>query len=158
MRVWKIIEMIFAAIGGLAASLLGGFDGILMALITVTAIDYVTGILTAIVQKKLSSAIGYRGIIRKVAMFLLVGVADLIDRSLLNLSVGGGEILRDVVICFFLINECLSIMENAALIGLPIPKSMKDLLLQLRDKMEKSRHEGEKNENNGNDENINNDD
>ena len=158
MKIWIIIQTALAAIGGAIASLLGGFDGILTALFISTVIDYVTGFLTAIVQKRLSSSIGYKGIIRKVVIFLLVGIADVIDRSLLSLSVGGGEILRDVVICFFLINECLSIMENAALIGLPIPKSMKDLLLQLRDKMEKSRHEGEKSENNGNDENIDNDD
>ena len=130
MKVWLIIKSAVSA-------LLGGFDGILIALVISTAIDYATGVLTAIVQKKLSSAVGYKGIIRKVVMFLMIGVADLIDRYLLNMSVGGGEIIRDVVICFFLINECLSIMENAALIGLPIPKSLKDLLLQLRDKMDK---------------------
>ena len=120
-----------------------------------TAIDYATGVLTAIVQKKLSSAIGYKGIIRKVVMFLMIGVADLIDRYLLNMSVGGGEIIRDIVICFFLINECLSIMENAALIGLPIPKSLKELLLQIREKMDKKKEDdksdNENKNNNGND-------
>ena len=147
MKVWLLIKTAFAAIGGAIAALLGGFDGLLKALTIFTVIDYVTGVFNAIVQKRLSSQIGYKGIIRKVVMFLIIAMADMIDRYLLNLSVGGGEIIRDFVICFFLANEGLSIMENAALIGLPIPKTLKDLLLQLKDRESKNKNENKNIEN-----------
>jgi toxin secretion/phage lysis holin len=147
MKVWLIIEAIFAAISGTVAAFLGGYDGLLTALVIFTVIDYITGVFNAIVQKSLSSQIGYKGIIRKVVMFFMVAVAHLIDEYLLNLSVGGGEIIRDAVICFFLANEGLSIMENAALIGLPIPKTLKNILLQLREKEDKKKSEENNDEN-----------
>ena len=143
MKVWIIIETMFAAIGGAIAAFLGGFDGLLTALVIFIVIDYITGIFAAVVQKRLSSAIGYKGIIRKALIFLIIGMADLIDRHILNLSVGGGEIVRDIVICFFLANEGVSIFENAALIGLPIPKVMKNILLQLREKIDKNKTDEE---------------
>ena len=141
MKIWIIIETAVAAAGGAIAALFGGFDGLMTTLVVFTAIDYATGVCKAIVQKRLSSEIGYKGIIRKAVMFFIIIMAHLIDAYLLSLSVGGGEIVRDAVVCFFLANEGISILENAALIGLPVPKTLKQILLQLRAKEAKEKEQ-----------------
>ena len=120
----------FAAIGGALGWFIGGLDGFLYALIAFVVIDYLTGLLAAGVQKKLSSEVGFKGIAKKIAIFLLVGIANIIDVDVIH----NGTALRTAVIFFYLSNEGLSILENAGNIGLPIPEKLKTMLAQLKDK------------------------
>ena len=108
----------------------GGLDGALIALVVFMVLDYVTGIMCAIVDKKLSSAVGFRGICKKVLILMLVGVANIMDVYV----VGNGSALRGAVVCFYLSNEGLSVLENAAYLGLPIPEWLKEILAQLHNR------------------------
>ena len=130
---WNIIQVIFAAIGGWLGYFLGGCDGLLYALLAFVALDYITGLMCAIVDKKLSSEIGFRGIFKKVTIFIMVGIGHIIDLQVLG-SVG---VLRTAVIFFYLSNEGVSLVENAAYLGLPIPEKLKAVLEQLHDRAEK---------------------
>ena len=112
---------------------LGGNDGLLIALVVFVAVDYVTGVMCAISDKKLSSEVGFKGICRKVLIFLLVGIANILDVQV----IGTGSVLRTAVIFFYLSNEGVSLLENAAHLGLPVPEKMKDILAQLHDRAEK---------------------
>jgi toxin secretion/phage lysis holin len=125
--------VIFAAIGGWLGYFLGGCDGLLIALVVFVAVDYVTGVMCAISDKKLSSEVGFKGICRKVLIFLLVGIANILDVQV----IGTGSVLRTAVIFFYLSNEGVSLLENAAHLGLPVPEKMKDILAQLHDRAEK---------------------
>ena len=125
-------DIFCAFIGGLFAWFFGSWDGLIKMLIALCFIDYSTGFISAYIQKKLSSAIGFRGIARKITMFALVGIAHVIDRELL----GQTALLRDAVIFFYLANEGLSVLENAVVIGIPIPDALKSKLLQLQDNHE----------------------
>ena len=129
---WNTIQFIFTAVGGWLGYFLGGCDGLLYALIAFVAIDYITGVMCAVIDRKLSSAVGFKGIFRKVLIFLLVGIANIIDVQV----VGTGAVLRTAVIFFYLSNEGVSLLENAGHLGLPIPQKMKDVLEQLHDKSE----------------------
>ena len=131
---WTIIQSLFFAVGAWLGYFLGGCDGLLYALVIFVAVDYVTGVMCAVADKKLSSAVGFRGICRKVLIFLLVGLAHILDTQILHET----GILRTAVIFFFLSNDGLSILENAAHLGLPIPQALKDVLEQLHNRAEKS--------------------
>ena len=128
--VWAKVQMAITAIGGWLGYFVGGVDGLLTALIIFMVIDYVTGIMCAIADRKLSSAVGFRGIFKKVLIILLVGVAHIIDLHV----VGSGNALRSAVVCFYLSNEGVSLLENAAHIGLPIPDRLKEVLAQLHNR------------------------
>lgn len=132
--IWIWIQAAFAAIGGALGWYLGGVDGFLYALIAFVVVDYITGILRAIVEKKLSSRVGAQGIARKAALFLVVGIGHLIDTYLLS---GTGAPLRTAIIFFYIANEGLSLLENAAAIGLPVPDKLKDILAQLHGRTDK---------------------
>ncbi len=121
------IQLAFAVIGGWLGFFLGGFDGFLYALVALVVIDYATGVMAAILNKKLSSEIGARGIFKKVLIFLMVGIGNIIDSYL----IGSGSTIRTAVIFFYLSNEGISIIENAAVIGLPVPEKLKLVLQQL---------------------------
>jgi len=127
---WIWSQVAISAIGGWLGWFLGGVDGFLYALLAFVVIDYITGVMCAIVDKKLSSEVGFRGIFKKVLIFALVGVGHLIDSRLL----GTGEAIRTAVIFFYLSNEGVSLLENAGHIGLPIPDKLKDILIQLHNK------------------------
>lgn len=129
---WNTIQFIFAAVGGWLGYFLGGCDGLLIALLAFVAIDYITGVMCAVADKKLSSEVGFRGICRKVLIFLLVGVANILDVQ----AIGTGNILRTAVIFFYISNEGVSLLENAAHLGLPIPEKLKDILEQLHNRSE----------------------
>ena len=131
---WTIIQSLFFAVGAWLGYFLGGCDGLLYALVIFVAVDYITGVMCAVADKKLSSAVGFKGICRKVLIFLLVGLAHILDTQILHET----GILRTAVIFFFLSNDGLSILENAAHLGLPIPQALKDVLEQLHDRAEKS--------------------
>ena len=130
---WNVIQLIFAAVGGWLGYFLGGCDGLLYTLLAFVVLDYTTGVMAAIADHKLSSAIGFRGIFRKVLIFALVGVGHLLDVQIL----GAVGVLRTAVIFFYLSNEGVSLIENAAHLGLPIPAKLKGVLEQLHDRAEK---------------------
>ena len=131
---WSMIQLIFTALGGWLGYFLGGCDGLLYALIAFVVIDYITGVMCAIINRELSSAVGFKGIFRKVLIFLLVGIANIIDVQV----IGTGAVLRTAVIFFYISNEGVSLLENAGHLGLPIPQKMKDVLEQLHDRGEGS--------------------
>ena len=135
---WNTIQIVFTGVGGWLGYFLGGCDGLLIALVVFALFDYISGVMCAVQDKKLSSAVEFKGICRKVLIFILVGVANIIDVHVLG-EVG---ILRTAVIFFYLSNEGLSLVENAAHLGLPIPSKLKAVLEQLHDRAEK---EGEEN-------------
>ena len=114
---WNTIQFVFAAVGGWLGYFLGGCDGLLIALLLFVITDYITGVMCAIADKKLSSAVGFKGICRKVLIFLLVGIANILDMQV----IGTGSVLRTAVIFFYISNEGVSLLENAGHLGLPIP-------------------------------------
>ena len=128
--VWAKIQAAITVIGGWLGYFLGGLDGLMIALVIFVVLDYVTGIMCAIADKKLSSSVGFKGICRKVLIFLLVGVAHIVDLHV----VGSGSVLRGAVVCFYLSNEGVSMLENAAHLGLPVPEKLKVILEQLHDR------------------------
>ena len=128
--IWTKVQIALTALGGWLGYFLGGMDGLMIALIVLMTLDYVSGVMCAIIDKKLSSAVGFKGICKKVFILMLVGVAHIIDLHV----VGTGSALRGAVICFYMSNEGLSLLENAAHVGLPIPDKLKDILSQLHDK------------------------
>lgn len=127
---WNTIQIIFAAVGGWLGWFLGGCDGFLYALLAFVVVDYITGIMCAVVDKKLSSAVGFKGIFKKVLIFTLVGIANIVDVQVL----GTPGVLRTAVIFFYLSNEGVSMLENAAHLGLPVPDAIKTVLEQLHDR------------------------
>ncbi len=130
---WTTIQLIFAAVGGWLGYFLGGCDGLLYALLAFVVLDYITGIMCTVADKKLSSAVGFKGICRKVLIFALVGIGHLLDTQV----IGTGSVLQTAIIFFYLSNEGLSLVENAAYLGLPIPVKLKAILEQLHDRAEK---------------------
>ena len=130
---WNAIQFIFTVLGGWIGYFLGGCDGLIIALICFVAVDYITGLMCAVSDRRLSSKAGVRGICRKVLIFTLVGVANIIDIQVIH----AGSVLRTAVIFFYLSNEGVSLLENAAHLGLPIPKKLKEVLEQLHDKHNK---------------------
>ena len=128
--IWTGIQIAFSAIGGFIGWLLGGFDGFLYALIAFVVIDYITGVMCAISDKRLSSEVGFKGICRKVLIFVLVGIGNLVDVYVL----GEAGVLRTAVIFFYLSNEGVSLLENSAHLGLPIPQKLKSVLEQLHNR------------------------
>lgn len=130
---WNTIQLIFSAVGGWLGYFLGGCDGLFYALLAFVVIDYLTGVMCAVTERKLSSAVGFKGICRKVLIFLLVGIANILDVQV----IGTGSVLRTAVIFFYLSNEGVSLLENAGHLGLPIPEKIKTVLEQLHDRAEK---------------------
>ena len=135
---WNMIQFVFAAVGGWLGYFLGGCDGLLIALVAFVVIDYITGVMCAVSNKKLSSKVGFRGICRKVLIFLLVGIANILDVQV----IGTGSILRTAVIFFYISNEGVSLLENAAHLGLPVPEKLKDILEQLHNRSEDKEDDG----------------
>ena len=129
-QIWSGIQIAFTALGGFLGWFLGGVDGFLYALIAFTVIDYITGVMCAITDKNLSSAVGFKGICRKVLIFTMVGIGNIVDVYVL----GEGGVLRTAVIFFYLSNEGVSILENSAHLGLPIPEKLKEVLEQLHER------------------------
>lgn len=129
---WNMIQFLFAGIGGWLGYFLGGCDCLLIALLLFVITDYITGVMCAIADKKLSSAVGFKGICRKVLIFLIVGIANILDMQV----IGTGSVLRTAVIFFYISNEGVSLLENAGHLGLPIPVKIKSVLEQLHDRAE----------------------
>lgn len=130
---WNAIQLIFSALGGWLGYFLGGCDGLLYTLLAFVAMDYITGVMCAVNDHTLSSEVGFRGICRKVLIFMLVGIANILDADV----IGTGSVLRTAVIFFYISNEGVSLLENAAHLGLPVPEKIKTVLEQIHDRAEK---------------------
>ena len=130
--IWAKVQAAIAAIGGYLGYFVGGVDGLMTALLIFMVLDYITGLMCAIADKKLSSAVGFKGICKKVLILMLVGVAHIVDLHV----VGAGDALRSAVVCFYLSNESVSMLENAAHLGLPIPEKLKSVLAQLHGRID----------------------
>lgn len=128
--VWNVVQVVFAAVGGGSGWFFGELDGFFYALLAFVVIDYLTGVMCAIADRSLSSEVGFRGIFRKVLIFVMVGAGHILDAQV----IGSGDALRTAVIFFYISNEGVSLLENAAHIGLPVPEKLKDVLAQLHDR------------------------
>lgn len=128
--IWAKLQIAITAIGGWLGYFLGALDGLLIALAVLMALDYITGVMCAVIDRTLSSAVGFKGVCRKALVLMLVGLAHIVDLHV----IGSGEALRAAVICFYLSNEGVSMLENAAHLGLPIPRKLKIILAQLHDR------------------------
>ncbi|HER9786947.1 TPA: phage holin family protein [Streptococcus pyogenes] len=131
-ELWNMCQLAFTSVGGWLGYFLGGCDGLIIALVLFVVIDYITGVMCAVVDRKLSSAVGFKGIFRKVLIFMLVGIANIIDVQVIK----SGSVLRTAVVFFYLSNEGLSLIENSVHLGLPVPEKLKAVLKQLNDKEE----------------------
>ena len=129
---WNGIQLVFAVIGGWLGWFLGGCDGLMYALIAFVVADYVTGVMCAVSDKQLSSEVGFKGICRKVLIFVLVGMANILDMHV----IGTGCVLRTAVLFFYISNEGVSVLENAGHLGLPIPARLLNVLEQLHEDAE----------------------
>lgn len=127
-KLFNWISITAGALGGITVKLLGGWDALILTLVMLVVFDYITGFIKAIYTKQLSSEIGYKGIIKKVMIFILVMVSCVINRL-----TSGAIPLRETVIMFFAVNEALSLVENISEV-IPVPPSLKKVLLQLREK------------------------
>ena len=127
---WIMMQAAFTGVGGWLGYYLGGCDGLLYALVLFVVSDYITGVMCAVVDHKLSSSVGFRGICRKILIFLIVGIANVVDQQI----IGDGSVFRTAVIFFYISNEGISLLENSAHIGIPIPEKLKDVLEQLHDR------------------------
>ena len=128
--VWNVVQVVFAAVGGGIGWVFGGLGGFFYALLAFVVIDYLTGVMCAIADRSLSSEVGFRGIFRKVLIFVMVGAGHILDAQV----IGSGDALRTAVIFFYISNEGVSLLENAAHIGLPVPEKLKEVLAQLHDR------------------------
>lgn len=135
-KLFNSISVLSGAAGGILAGLMGGWDGLLAALITLVVLDYITGLAKAVCQKELSSKIGFQGIVKKIVLFILVAAANA-----LQLLLSGSLPLREIVLVFFIANEGLSLLENAA-VFVPIPGALKKALLQLRNETGQNSRDG----------------
>lgn len=137
--IWIKLQIAICAIGGWLGCFLGNLDGLMIALVILMILDYITGIICAILDRTLSSAVGFKGICRKALILLIVGLAHIVDLH----GIGSGEVLRSAVICFYLSNEGVSILENTAHLGLPILKRLKLTLAQLHDRSDEGVNDNE---------------
>lgn len=129
---WNVVQLLISALGGWLGYFLGGCDGLLYALLAFVVIDYITGVMCAVNDHTLSGEVGFRGICRKVLIFLLVGIANVLDVQV----IGTGSVLRTAVIFFYISNEGVSLLENAAHLGLPVPEKIKAVLEQIHNRAE----------------------
>ena len=132
-EIWTWIQLALTAVGGAIGWFFGGMDGLIYALLVFVTADYITGVMCAIADKNLSSEVGFKGICKKVLIFVMVGIGHIMDTYL----IGNGEVLRTAVIFFYCSNEGVSMLENAGHLGLPIPAKLKEVLEQLHDRAEK---------------------
>lgn len=132
-KIFDYIKYLAGGIGAVAGAFLGGIDALIITLIAFVAVDYTTGVICAYIEKKVDSAVGAKGIAKKVLIFLLVGLSSLLDVNVL----GGEAVIRTAVIFFYITNEGISILENTARLGLPVPEKLREALTQLNDNKEK---------------------
>lgn len=126
-EIWDLARAFFSLLGCYLSFTLGGLDKFLYALIFMMVIDYITGVINAIVEKKLNSDVGFKGILKKFMILVIVSIANVLDNVILDTH----EVLRTSIIFFYMANEGISLLENASRIGLPVPDKIKQILEQL---------------------------
>ena len=129
----EFFKLIFGGIVTAVSGFLGGMDGIMYALIAFISIDYITGVAVAVKQKKLSSEVGFWGLVRKVCIIALVGVAHFVDVYVMHT----GDIFRTAIALYYIGNEGVSLLENMGNLGVPLSKKLKDVLEQLKNDNDK---------------------
>lgn len=127
-KIFNTFSVVGGIVGGFLCQFLGGWDVILKALVALVILDYFTGVLKAIVTKTLSSGVGFKGLIRKIVIFIVIATAVIVQAV-----IGNNIPLREIVIMFFICNEGISLLENASEF-VPIPEKLREILIQLRDK------------------------
>ena len=126
----NIFKNIMAGLCTVLSFLFGDMEGLMVALIALIILDYISGVIAAAVEKRLSSEVGAKGIAKKIFMLLIVALANIVDINV----IGDGHVLKTVTVVFYICNECISLIENAGRIGVPVPKKLLDVLEQLRDR------------------------
>lgn len=126
----NVFKNIMAGVCTVLSFLFGDMEGLMVALIALIILDYISGVIAAAVEKRLSSEVGAKGIAKKIFMLLIVALANIVDINV----IGDGHVLKTVTVVFYICNECISLIENAGRIGVPVPKKLLDVLEQLRDK------------------------
>ena len=126
----NIFKNILAGLCTVLSFLFGDMEGLMVALVALIILDYISGVIAAAVEKRLSSEVGAKGIAKKIFMLLIVALANIVDINV----IGDGQVLKTVTVVFYICNECISLIENAGRIGVPVPKKLLDVLEQLRDK------------------------
>lgn len=126
----NIFKNILAGVCTVLSFLFGDMEGLMVALVALIILDYISGVIAAAVEKRLSSEVGAKGIAKKIFMLLIVALANIVDINV----IGDGHVLKTVTVVFYICNECISLIENAGRIGVPVPKKLLDVLEQLRDK------------------------
>ena len=129
----NVFKSIMAGVCTVLSFLFGDMEGLMVALIALIVLDYISGVIAAAVEKRLSSEVGAKGIAKKIFMLLIVALANIVDINV----IGDGHVLKTVTVVFYICNECISLIENAGRIGVPVPKKLLDVLEQLRDKDDK---------------------
>lgn len=136
-KIQIIIDSLAGAIGAAIGFLFGEVNGLFWALIAFMALDYITGVIVAIINKRLSSEVGFKGLAKKFLILIFVAVGHIIDTYIL----GGTPAAMSAVMLFYIANEGISIIENAAALGLPVPKKLKDIMIQLKKESEDNENE-----------------
>lgn len=126
-KIFNILSISVGTIGGITAYLFGAFDTILITLLIVMVLDYISGIIKAVYTKKLSSHIGFHGLLKKIVILIIVALSTVIQRLM-----GNNIMIREIVIMFYITNEGISILENTAEVSPNMPEKLKEILLQLR--------------------------
>lgn len=126
------VKSIIAAVCAMFGFVFGDLNGLMIALVALIILDYISGVIAAVVEKKLSSEVGAKGIAKKIFMLLIVAVANIVDINV----IGEGHVLKSVTVVFYIANECISLIENAGQLGVPVPKKLLDVLEQLKSKEE----------------------
>lgn len=126
------VKSIIAAVCAMFGFVFGDLNGLMIALVALIILDYISGVIAAVVEKKLSSEVGAKGIAKKIFMLLIVAVANIVDINV----IGEGHVLKSVTVVFYIANECISLIENAGRLGVPVPKKLLDVLEQLKSKEE----------------------
>ncbi|MGN0688533.1 MAG: holin family protein [Oscillospiraceae bacterium] len=134
----NIIRTCSAALGAVIGFLYGEINGLFIAIIALMALDYITGIMCAVSTKTLSSEVGFKGLVKKLMILVIIAVGHLVDAYI----IGTGSAFMTAVILFFAANEGISIIENAAALGLPVPKKLRNVLEQLRSEEDKEDDDG----------------
>ena len=129
MSVLDYLKSLALGVGMIIGVFIGDINGLFWALLIFAMVDYITGVISAILEHNLSSEIGFKGITRKILLFMVVGVANVLDVYV----IGTASVCRSMVIMFYLANEGISIIENVGRCGVPIPEKLKIILKQLEE-------------------------
>lgn len=126
-KIFNAVSIITGLAGGVIVSLFGAWDKILWALVVLMVLDYIMGVIKAIYKKELSSSVGFKGLLKKISILVIVALANVVQELM-----GGSVAIREIVIMFYIANEGISILENVAAVSTKMPQALKDILLQLR--------------------------